>query len=123
MNITNWPLIECNPFSLYPGNIRCRALRNAYIFEMEPPVTRMNKIIQFLESLIYFSNLTIVLISVPGASMESPVSHPIISRILAKTTLSIKINTGAISYVNMLVFAVAVSHSPAIETKSNPVDS
>ena len=32
-----------------------------------------------------------------------------------------RMNTGAISYVNMLVLAVAVNHSPAKETMSNPM--
>ena len=39
------------------------------------------------------------------------------------TSCSIIMNTGAISYVNMLVFAVAASHSPAIDMMSNPWDS
>ena len=61
--------------------------------------------------------------SLPGARMLSPWVKPIISLILAKQACSININTGAISYVNMFVFDVAVSHSPAKETISRPVDS
>lgn len=34
-----------------------------------------------------------------------------------------RMNTGAISYVNMLVFAVAVTHSPAREIVSRPHES
>lgn len=60
---------------------------------------------------------------VPGARMESPPFQPISSRICVNTTLSMRMNTGAISYVNMFVLAVAVSHSPAIDTKSKPHDS
>lgn len=33
----------------------------------------------------------------PGAKIESPVFHPMISLILANTTFSMRINTGAIS--------------------------
>ena len=36
------------------------------------------------------------------------------------TSCSIIINTGAISYVNMFVFAVEANQSPAIETMSSP---
>ena len=54
--------------------------------------------------------------------MLSPSVNPISSRILARQACSISINTGAISYVNMFVFAVAVNHSPAKETMSRPVD-
>lgn len=59
----------------------------------------------------------------PGAKIESPPFHPMISLILVNTTFSIRINTGAISYVNMFVFAVAVSHSPAMDTMSRPHES
>ena len=59
----------------------------------------------------------------PGAKMESPLVNPMISLIFAKTACSIRMKTGAISYVNMLVLAVAVNHSPAMETMSRPVES
>jgi len=58
----------------------------------------------------------------PGARIESPSENPMTSLIFLRTKLSIRMNTGAISYVNMLVFAVAVSHSPAMETVSSPQD-
>ena len=77
---------------------------------------------------------------VPGARMESPSGNPMISLIFLRTTCSIKMKIGAISYVNlekepvkdhlnvltvtyMLVLAAAVSHSPARDTMSSPHDS
>ena len=59
---------------------------------------------------------------IPGAKMLSPSVNPIISRIFVRQACSIRMKTGAISYVNMLVFAVAVNHSPANDTMSSPVD-
>lgn len=61
----------------------------------------------------------------PGARMESPLTQllPMISLMWVMTTFSIKMKTGAISYVNMLVLAVAVNHSPAIDIRSKPQES
>ena len=61
-------------------------------------------------------------VNLPGAKILSPSVNPMISLILARHACSIKIKTGAISYVNILVFDAAVNHSPANETISRPVD-
>ena len=50
-------------------------------------------------------------------------TYPMISLIFLRTSCSIRMKTGAISYVNILVFAAAVSHSPAREVTSRPQDS
>ena len=91
----NCPLMALMPCCLCWGYILCLAIIKAYMLEMEPP----------------------------GAKMESPLVNPMISLIFAKTACSIRMKTGAISYVNMLVLAVAVNHSPAMETMSRPVES
>lgn len=72
--------------------------------------------------------------------MDSPSLNPITDRIFLRTSCSMRMKTGAISYVNlvniyireknnlamimtyMLVLAAAVSHSPARETMSSPHD-
>ena len=63
------------------------------------------------------------ILKLPGASMLSPWWNPMISLIFPRHSCSMSINVGAISYVNMFVFAVAVNHSPARETMSKPVES
>ena len=45
-----------------------------------------------------------------------------ISLIFERQEFSMRMKTGAISYVNMLVLAAAVSHSPAMDTMSRPSD-
>ena len=91
----SWPLMARIPCALCWGYSLCRAIIKAYMLEMDPP----------------------------GAKMESPFSNPMISRIFLKHSCSIRMKTGAISYVNMLVLAVAVNHSPAMDTISKPVES
>ena len=104
---------------------------SAYIFEMDPPKKR-KKNREFKhkyfghQEFIYICLYNILILQylfLPGAKILSPSVNPMISLIFARQACSIKMNTGAISYVNMFVFAVAVNHSPAKETISRPVDS
>ena len=91
----SWPLMARIPCALCWGYILCLAIIKAYMLFIDPP----------------------------GAKMESPFSNPMISLIFLKHSCSIRMKTGAISYVNMLVLAVAVNHSPAMDTTSKPVES
>ena len=91
----SWPLMARIPCALCWGYILCLAIIKAYMLFMDPP----------------------------GAKIESPFWNPMISRIFLKHSCSIRMKTGAISYVNMLVLLVAVNHSPAMDTTSKPVES
>ena len=71
---------------------------------------------------VYFKD-NLAFRNLPGASMLSPWWNPMISLIFPRHSCSMSMNVGAISYVNMFVFAVAVNHSPARETMSKPVES
>ncbi len=91
-----------SPFVLHSGNFLCRATITAYRLEIAPPGKREEE--EEEQGQCPDENDAggqQEQQHKPGAKMESPCSKPMICRIFFSTSCSMRMKTGAISYVNL----------------------